>query len=207
MMIVMRYDKGHKETTRRHILDAASTRFRRDGIEAVGVAELMGDAGLTHGGFYSHFASKEDLVRATIEHVADGARARFRELMDDGGLEGWIRRYLRPAHRDHPERGCLGATLVSELARHSPTTRAAVGHWTEKVFDDVAAHLPARIPGQDRRAIAVGIFSTMIGALQLARVAPDMKTADETLESGIACALKLAGLKPRQTSLTKAGTS
>jgi TetR/AcrR family transcriptional repressor of nem operon len=205
MMVIMRYDKGHKETTRRHILEAASARFRRDGIEAVGVAELMNGAGLTHGGFYSHFASKEDLVRATIEHVADGARARFRELMDDDGLEGWIRRYLRPEHRDHPERGCLGATLVSELARHSSTTRAAVGSWTQKVFDDVAAHLPARIAEQDRRAIAAGIFSTLIGALQLARVAPDAKAADETLESGIVCALKLAGLKPRQASHGKAG--
>ncbi len=207
MMIVMRYDKGHKENTRRHILEAASTRFRRDGIEAVGVAELMSDAGLTHGGFYSHFSSKEDLVRATIEHAADGARARFRELMNDAGLEGWIRRYLRPEHRDHPERGCLGAALVSELSRHSATTKAAVSQWTVKVFDDVAAHLPSTIPRQKRRMVAVGIFSTMIGALQLARVAPDAKTADEALESGIACALQLAGLKPQSRLQPKARTS
>jgi TetR/AcrR family transcriptional repressor of nem operon len=197
----MRYDKGHKATTRRRILDTAAARFRRDGIDAVGVAEVMGEAGLTHGGFYSHFKSKEDLVRATMEHVIDGARERFRTEVAAGGLEGWMRHYLRASHRDHPERGCLGPTLVGELIRHSAATRLAVGKWTQRVYDSIGGELPAAIPAPKRREAAAGIFAAMIGAIQLARVAPDEATADLVLEAGLASALKLAGIKPRLAAI------
>lgn len=193
----MRYDKGHKELTRRRILDTAAARFRRDGIEAVGVAEVMGDAGLTHGGFYSHFESKEDLVRATVEHIIENARDRFRAEVSAGGLEGWIRHYLRASHRDHPERGCIGPTLVGELVRHSAATRLALGKWTRRVYDSIAAELPAAIPANKRRGTAAGIFAAMVGAIQLARIAPDQATSDLVLEAGVASALKLAGIKPR----------
>lgn len=193
----MRYDKGHKEITRRRILDTAAARFRRDGVESVGVAEVMGEAGLTHGGFYSHFRSKEDLVRATVEHVIENAGERFRTEVAAGGLEGWIRYYLRASHRDHPERGCIGPTLVGELVRHSAATRLALGKWTRRVYDSIAAELPAAVPTSKRRETAAGIFASMVGTIQLARIAPDLATSDLVLDAGVASALKLAGLKPR----------
>ena len=121
----MRYEKGHKETTRQRIVETAAARFRRYGIEGVGVAEVMAEAGLTVGGFYSHFKSKEDLVRAAMEESATHAKERFNRRIEEGGLENWIRMYLRGSHRDHPEGGCTVAALASELARHPQGSRKA----------------------------------------------------------------------------------
>src|SRR5277367_6434987 len=119
----MRYEKGHKETTRRRIIETAAARFRKDGIESVGVADLMAEAGLTHGGFYSHFASKEDLVKAALEEASAHSVRNFARRIEEGGLEAWIRGYLRKEHRDHPEKGCVAAALGSEVVRHPKTTR------------------------------------------------------------------------------------
>src|SRR5438128_752564 len=119
----MRYEKGHREQTRKRVVNAASARFRAQGIEATGLASLMADAGLTHGGFYAHFRSKDDLVR---EAIVD-AQARSRETwMNEvqaakerggDGLEALVRWYLRAAHRDRPEAGCSVAALAPEVAR------------------------------------------------------------------------------------------
>jgi AcrR family transcriptional regulator len=174
----MRYEKGHKEATRHRIVETAAARFRRDGIDAVGVADLMGEAGLTHGGFYSHFSSKEELVRAEV------------------GLEGWIRHYLRPGHRDHPERGCMVAALGSELARHPAGTRSVFGKKDGTLMGELIKQLPETIPAARRRQVAVGVFATMVGALQLARLNRDDAASAEILEAGIASALALAGIRP-----------
>ncbi len=102
----MRFDKGHKEQTRRRIVETAARRFRKEGVEAVGIAGLMADAGLTHGGFYAHFASKEELVRAALEEASDQGRERRCKLLEKGeNLEALVRSYLRPVHRDTPELG------------------------------------------------------------------------------------------------------
>src|SRR5476649_2238364 len=113
----MRYAKGHKEATRKQIARIASGRFRRDGIEAVGVAGLMAGAGLTHGGFYSHFSSKEELVCAANSDALHASRAELAKAGARDGLAGIVRAYMKPAHRDRPERGCAFAALTSEIAR------------------------------------------------------------------------------------------
>ncbi len=102
----MRYEKGHKEATRQRIIETAAARFRRDGLENVGVAEVMAEAGLTVGGFYSHFYSKEELISEALEAAACQSRGRFERRMEEGGLENWIRMYMRLENRDHPEIGC-----------------------------------------------------------------------------------------------------
>jgi TetR/AcrR family transcriptional repressor of nem operon len=191
----MRYEKGHKELTRQRIIETASVRFRRDGIENVGVADVMKDAGLTHGGFYSHFKSKEDLVRAALEASGERGRCNFRERVAESGLEGWIRHYLRTGNLDHPERGCHIASLAGELARHPAGTRAVVAKRIATFFAEIASHLPSGIPNALRHQVAIGIFGTLIGSLQLARVAGDESAATEVLEAGIASALRLAGIK------------
>lgn len=188
----MRYEKGHKETTRRRIVETASARFRRDGIAGVGVADLMAEAGLTHGGFYSHFSSKEDLVRAAMEEASGRSQDRFKQRIEEGGLEAWIRGYLRTAHRDHPEKGCAVAALASELARHPRTTRQPL---TERLADlrrGIEAHLPKTMAPAVRRKRAVGIFAMMVGALQMARAVGDPEISEEILEAGIVSALALA---------------
>jgi TetR/AcrR family transcriptional repressor of nem operon len=201
----MRYEKGHKEITRHRIIETAAARFRRDGIDGVGVADLMSEAGLTHGGFYSHFSSKEELVRAAVEMSAERGRAKFCKRVAEVGLEGWIRHYLRPGHRDHPERGCMVAALGSELARHPAGTRSIFGKKDGTVMAELIKQLPSAIPAARRRQVAVGVFAVMVGALQLARLTRDETASVEILEAGIAAALALAGLQPSAT--TKASKS
>ena len=188
----MRYEKGHKDATRRRILAAASKRFRKDGIAAVGLAGLMADAGLTHGGFYSHFATKEELVREALAFTLDASRAGLaRDAAERGGLEAIIRTYLAPAHRDRPDRGCAIAALAAEVARHPASTRATLAQHIEALIDLIAAQLPEVDPPARRRT-ATAVFAAMMGALQLARVTLDPARANEILESGVAAALALA---------------
>jgi TetR/AcrR family transcriptional repressor of nem operon len=188
----MRYDKGHKETTRQRILETAASRFRKDGIEGVGVADVMAEAGLTVGGFYSHFESKEDLVREAMNVASTGSRMRFDKRIEEGGLESWIRFYLSTGHRDHPEMGCSAAALGAELARHPESSRASFAENMKRVSDAIEAHLPKTIKPAERRKTAVGIFATCIGALQMARTVPDPKVSEQILEAGLATALLLA---------------
>lgn len=188
----MRYEKGHKETTRRRIIETAANRFRKDGIEGVGLADLMAEAGLTHGGFYSHFSSKEDLVKAAMEEAASRSAEKFNQRIEEGGLEAWIRSYLRTGHRDHPEQGCALAALASELARHPKATRKGFTERLEKLTSAIESHLPAGMASALKRKTAVGIFSTLVGAIQMARAVDDPGLSDEILESGIASALTLA---------------
>jgi TetR/AcrR family transcriptional repressor of nem operon len=191
----MRFEKGHKAATRQKIIETAAARFRKDGIAATGIAGLMADAGLTHGGFYAHFGSKEALVREALEAAALGSRARLdRAGAKIPGLEGYIRSYLRPAHRDAPEQGCFVAALGAELARHEPETRAAVTDKVEGLLARIAAQLPAGASAERRLETAIGIFGVMSGTLQLARAVTNEAMSDKILESGIAAALKLAGL-------------
>lgn len=191
----MRYEKGHKETTRRRIIETAAARFRKDGIEGVGLADLMAEAGLTHGGFYSHFSSKEALVQAAMEEAASRSRERFTQRIEEGGLEAWIRGYMRTGHRDHPELGCAVATLAAELARHPKATRKAFTENLARLTSAIESHLPESVAPSLKRKIAVGIFSTMVGAMQMARVVNDPALSDEILEAGIASALTLAKLE------------
>ncbi|WP_244430027.1 TetR family transcriptional regulator [Bradyrhizobium liaoningense] len=116
----MRFEKGHKAATRRHIIDVASKCIRRDGISAAGIAGIMGEAGLTKGAFSPHFESKDALVREALESALGDQQDR---LDDDQGrglnLEGAIRRYLNRAHLQDP----ASAALLPEIARQPLSTR------------------------------------------------------------------------------------
>src|SRR4051794_20775044 len=108
----MRYEKGRKDQTRKRVVDVAAAQFRAKGIEGTGVAGLMADAGLTHGGFYAHFKSKDDLVREALSaaHARSletwKTEARAARESGGNGIEAIVRRYLRAAHRDRPDLGC-----------------------------------------------------------------------------------------------------
>jgi TetR/AcrR family transcriptional repressor of nem operon len=183
----MRYAKGHKDATRKHIVKVASERFRRDGIEAVGVAGLMAGAGLTHGGFYSHFSSKEELVCAANADALRRSRAELAEAGARDGLAGIVGAYMKPVHRDRPERGCAFAALASEIARHPKSTRRAL----TGEFEAHVGLIAGRLPTGDRQA-AIAILAVMMGALQLARAAADKTLSDQILASGMNAALTLA---------------
>lgn len=187
----MRYEKGHKEATRQRIVEIAATEFRRNGIGGIGVADVMARAGLTHGGFYSHFKSKDELVQAALDEAA--RKSRMRKIADEGGsLEDMIRWYMRPEHRDVPERGCAIAALVTEVGRQTAGTRKHFTASIGRLVNLLAEKLPAGT--RDRRKTAIGIFSVMMGALQLARSVNDKALSDEIIEAGTASALQLAKL-------------
>jgi AcrR family transcriptional regulator len=189
----MRYEKGHKETTRRHILDVASARFRENGVAAVGLAGIMTESGLTNGAFYTHFESKEDLVRAVLLDALTRREQKHRANLENNvGLEGTLRDYLSARHRDAAGLGCPTAALVAEIARHPKKTRDA---FTEKV-SDIISLMAAQMPDgtePERRRKAIAIYATMVGALQLARAVNDRKLSDEILEDAVDAALRIAG--------------
>ena len=191
----MRYEKGHKELTRKKILEIAARRFRKEGIDAVGLASLMSDAGLTHGGFYNHFKSKEDLVAAAL---ADAFQENLRKQEDrapktrDGKLEKFVRSYLHPKHRDNPDAGCAIAAAATEIARHPESTRKIIDDKIETLLTFIEENLPATFTAEEKRQTAMNIFSVMVGALQLSRITIDPEKSDQILQNGIAAALSLA---------------
>lgn len=190
----MRFEKGHKQATRQRIVETAAEKFRQNGIAAMGIAGLMAEAGLTHGGFYAHFESKEELVREAIDSALDATRARMDRaaLKHDAGLEGIIRSYLRASHRDTPAQGCAIASLSAEIARHEHATRAGFSTRVTAFIGRIAAYLPETLSPADKQGVATGILSVLIGALQLSRVVTDAALSDAILENGITAALRLA---------------
>ena len=188
----MRYDKGHKDETRRHILEVASAQFRESGIAAVGLAGIMSEAGLTNGAFYTHFASKEELVREVLTDALTRREERHKANLENGvAVETVIRDYLSTRHRDHPGTGCPTAALVAEIARHPKATRDA---FTGKVSDLVGLMAKQIRQGtaEERRRKAITIYSTMVGALQLSRAVNDRQLSDEILENAVDAALTIA---------------
>jgi AcrR family transcriptional regulator len=189
----MRYEKGHKDATRAHIIDVASTQFREGGVAAVGIAGIMAGAGLTNGAFYNHFESKEDLLEAVVAHALGGRKLGLRANLEAGkSLDATIRDYLSARHRDDASGGCPTAALVAEIARHPKPTRDA---FTSKISEIVAlvAAQTSKGTARERRKRAIAAYSLMVGALQLARAVNDRKLSDEILENAVDAALGLAG--------------
>ncbi|CAN5674277.1 TetR/AcrR family transcriptional regulator [soil metagenome] len=192
----MRYEKGHKQETRRKVIETAAHRFRKHGIEATGVAALMAEAGLTHGGFYAHFPSKEALTAEAVCAAFENSRLFFAgETGEKPTLKKFIARYLSARHRDHPELGCVAAALASEVSRQSPKVRARFTESFQEAVALVSQGLPATIRGQARAERALAILSLMIGALQLARAVDNPALSESLLKQGRQSALQLAGIK------------
>jgi TetR/AcrR family transcriptional regulator, transcriptional repressor for nem operon len=189
----MRFEKGHKAATRRHIVDVASKCFRRDGVSAAGIAGIMAEAGLTNGAFYPHFESKGALVReALASALANQQRGLDEDQRKGLDLEGAIRRYLNRAHLEDPAVGCPSAALLPEIARQAMPTRQTYEEGLRRYVSTLAALLPdAESATSGRRATA--IFGLMVGTLQLARAVPDATQAEQILEGGVEAALHLAG--------------
>lgn len=190
----MRYDKGHKDASRRRIMEVAGERFRSDGIAASGLAAIMSDAGLTNGAFYPHFKSKAELVRESVAAAMEDQANLMQELTSGGGLEAAIATYLSAEHRDNPATGCTLAALLPELAREPTETRR---HWAERFLATIqqfASALPP--PARDAEAKAISVYATLIGALQLARVVKGTPLSDRIMAAGADAARALAGLEP-----------
>lgn len=188
-----RYDKAHKDATKRRIVDRAGRRLKRHGIERSGIAALMADAGLTNGAFYAHFASKDDLVATVVSDQLEVQRERYRAAALNGrGFEGYLRDYLSAQHRDHPEEGCPSAALLEEIGRGPEATRRAYTDGVVAFVDDIVASIGADDP-RDARLAVMSIVASMVGTVQLSRAIADEALADELLARGIENALALLG--------------
>jgi TetR/AcrR family transcriptional regulator, transcriptional repressor for nem operon len=188
----MRFEKGHKAATRQHIVEVASKSFRPDGVSAAGIAGIMGEAGLTNGAFYPHFASKEVLVREALASALADQQHRLEEDQRTGmDLEGAIRRYLNRAHLEDPSCGCPSAALLPEIARQPLTTRQTYEEGLRSYVSALATLLPDAGPQTSGRR-ATAIFALMAGTLQLARAVSNAAEAEQILEGGVEAALRLA---------------
>jgi AcrR family transcriptional regulator len=186
---VARYAKEHKQVTRQRIIERAGHRFKQDGIDGSGISTLMSDAGLTNGAFYAHFASKDDLVANVVAEELRTQVAKYGTLRPGRlGLEDLVRDYLSPAHRDQPGIGCPSAALLDEIGRCEGATRQAYTEGASAILDEIAARLEPGDP-KSARGKAIGLFTMMVGTLQLSRALSDQRSADEVLEQGIENAL------------------
>lgn len=179
----MRYPESHKEETRSRIVSAAAAALRASGADGIGIADLMRAAGLTHGGFYAHFSSKEELVGEAASTALGQTLAHLRAAAEKaprgGGRQAIAEAYLNSRHRDHPEKGCAVAALGADIARLAPETRGMLEQRLEEMFTLLEAHCGPR--GGRRKAIAM--FSTMVGALLLSRAVRSRALSDEILET------------------------
>ncbi|MDR6955915.1 TetR/AcrR family transcriptional repressor of nem operon [Ancylobacter sp. 3268] len=172
----MKVSREQMAENRLRILDAASRLFREKGFDAVTVAEVMKAAGLTHGGFYGHFESKDDLVAQAITRALE---TRAGTTLD---LDAYIASYLSPAHRDNPGGGCPTAGLAAQTRHQSEAARAAMTEGFRGQLERMTAALP---DGDDieRRRNAIATLSAMVGAVILSRAIDDPELADEVLEA------------------------
>ena len=181
----MGHSRAEKEKTHKRIVAIASKRFREKGVAGVGIAELMKEAGLTVGGFYKHFDSRDDLVAEAVGS-AFGTWKRQVDAATSGGppltYAKLIDDYLNEVHRDDPGTGCAYSALAAELSRSDKKTRALA---SEQIRNDIQL-IAGLLPGKNRRAArsrAILTFSALVGAMSLARAVSDQVRSREILKT------------------------
>lgn len=183
---VMRYELDHKARTHQRILKNAARRFRAEGLNGPGVASVMKASGMTVGGFYKHFRSKDDLLAAAIEEgFSEFGDKVFTALRDIPAAERWkeiVRWYLSPEHCEHADTGCPIAALAPEIARAAPAVRKRIAGsmkaWQERMLE----FMPGRTAVERGRNFTI-IFTAMAGAVSIARILPDPVAKQNILSS------------------------
>ena len=185
------HSKAQKAKTHERIVKLASKRFREEGLAGIGIAELMKEAGLTVGGFYKHFNSRDDLVAEAVNSAFGGWKRRVEAAKSSGppvSYEKLIDDYLNKEHRDNPGTGCAFSALAPEIARSDKRTRALT---SEQVRNDIQL-IAALHPAKDKRTArsrAILTFSALVGAMALARAVSDDPLSREILKT-VAALLK-----------------
>jgi TetR/AcrR family transcriptional repressor of nem operon len=191
----MRKSREEAARTRERIIDAAGQEFRRNGIANTGLAGLMAAAGLTHGGFYKHFASKDELVSLaatrSMDRVLDDLREAIAREPPAKRLRAFLSSYLSVAHRDDPAHGCGLAALSTELARCDAATRAETTRYFARMIDQIVCYLPDP-DAPDSVAKARTMAAAMVGAIALARAIDDPTLSRQLLDDTRDTLLKLA---------------
>jgi TetR/AcrR family transcriptional regulator, transcriptional repressor for nem operon len=182
----MRYRPEHKTEIHKKIVKDASRRVRAEGLNGAAVAVVMRDTGLTHGGFYKHFGSKDDLL---VESMREAFRETVETLVRTAEQarpgEAWkaiVKTYLRPEMCEHPEHGCPLTALAPELARLDKRMKAQMVAELVNYKSQMLPFMPGRRTADKERAF-FAIFSTMIGATEIARMLPDPSMREKVLGS------------------------
>jgi TetR/AcrR family transcriptional repressor of nem operon len=179
---------GRKEATHARIVETAARAIRRTGYDGTGVAEIMKEAGLTHGGFYAHFESREGMLAEAADRAgADGRAVLARAAAAAApkkAFEAMLRTYLSKEHVEGVETGCAIAALGSEMPRQAPKVRRAATRRIKEMIDLVARESPDwGQPGAHERALVT--VCTMVGALVLARAVDEPTLSDELREAAL----------------------
>jgi TetR/AcrR family transcriptional regulator, transcriptional repressor for nem operon len=177
----MRVSREQVALNRERILDAASSLFRAHGYDAVTVADVMNAAGLTHGGFYGYFKSKDELIEETLAHVFAQGEASDADQAEEADLARLVANYLSAYHRDNVASGCPIAALGAETARQTPEARAAMAAGTLRLIERLSAARTG-VDAVEARRQAIGTWSAMVGAVILARLIDDPALSNEVLD-------------------------
>jgi TetR/AcrR family transcriptional repressor of nem operon len=182
----MRVSKEKAAQNRQHILTAAARRFREHGINATGVDSITKEAGLTHGGLYSQFGSKEAIAAEAIRFAVTRSKRLWQQAVErtpgDKAFGKIVKAYLSREHRDSPGQGCVVAALGADVARQPESVREAFTKEVEDVFEFLAGLLP----GEDtagRYDDAIAAFASMTGALILARAVNNESLSERILQA------------------------
>jgi TetR/AcrR family transcriptional regulator, transcriptional repressor for nem operon len=180
----MRKSKAETAKTRERILEAASAQLLSHGITEAGLARLMRAAGLTHGGFYRHFASKDQLVAEAcsqaVQSLASGLKSQIEGKPPDQALPLLVGKYLSRSHRDRPPTGCVLAALGSELARADAKTREVATEGFLGLSRLIAGQLK-NVPAKKAEVQSMAIAAAMIGAMTVARIVTDSRISNSIL--------------------------
>lgn len=180
----MKVSRQQMAANRERLLDIASRLFRERGFEGVSVADVMQAAGLTHGGFYGHFASKEALAAEAAAHALMQTASRWSATLESSGmgaLERIVDAYLSPRHRDQPGAGCAIAALGPDVARQADPVRAAFAAEVESLITVLSGFLPGEDPAR-RRSRALALMAQLVGAIVLSRALGHSLLSDEILD-------------------------
>src|ERR1700730_59924 len=181
----MKVSKQKMAEHREQIIEAAAKRFREKGFDGISVAELMKEVGLTHGGFYGHFTSKEELVSLAAQRAMRSTSAKWATVIGEASgdpLAALAKDYLSTRHQDHPEAGCLFAALGGELGRQPVSVKQAVMEVQLQFLDILSRVVPGRTKAA-RRKKAIVVFAELIGGMILARSVPDPELSQEILKT------------------------
>jgi TetR/AcrR family transcriptional repressor of nem operon len=191
----MRHSQEDKLRSHERIVEVAARRIREAGTDGPGVAEIMAAAGMTHGGFYKHFDSRDELIaEAAAQACADGS-VRLAETTDQAAdpLAALIGTYLSAEHRDDPGTGCAVAALGGDAARPGNAARGAYTEQIRRYIDRLDGLLAAPGSADDSREQAIATMSTLVGALIISRAVDDPVLADEVLAGTRDVLLSAAG--------------
>src|SRR5258708_23702873 len=181
----MKVTRQQAEKNRERVLEVAGRLFREKGFDGVGVADLMKSAGLTHGGFYANFNSKEDLMAESCERSLAKLNEDWNKAADRKNgdlLRAVVAAYLSTSHRDDPGNGCLIAALGSDVARKSPAVRHSVTEGVRPFLELLTRATPGRTRVASRRRALV-IYASLVGAMALARAVDDPALSKGILEA------------------------